>query len=206
MKDSLKDFVQAHREEFDSFTPRPDLWQDIVAELKEEQQPQEQTPEEPAQEAKVFSLNWNVAWRYAAAVAVLVMVALSARYYGGGAGFSGSAPVAATPPVTLEKIAPEVHQIETRFVSVIEQKEAQLKEYDLKALGMENEWEREAVSLDSAYAELKKELYTTPNKEVVIQAMKDNLKMRIAILNRQLQVLENIQTVKQQVHNETKTL
>ncbi|MGV3539419.1 MAG: hypothetical protein ACO1OQ_06380 [Rufibacter sp.] len=203
MKDNLKDFVQEHREEFDSFSSRPDLWQDIFAKLQEEQ-PQPVQEIEPVKEARIFSLNWNEAWKYAAAVAVLVMVAFSARYYGG-----GSVPaetVAAAQPVTLEKIAPELQQIETRFVNVIEQKEAQLKEYDLKALGMEKEWEREAMALDSAYAELKKELYTTPNREVVIQAMSDNLKMRIAILNRQLQVLENIQTVKQQVTNETKTL
>jgi len=203
MKDNLKDFVQAHREEFDSFTPRPDLWQDIVSELQADQTPAAQTAE-PVQEAKVFSLNWNIAWRYAAAVAVLVMVALSARYYGGGS--APSEAVAVAQPVPLNKIAPELQQIETRFVNVIEQKEAQLKEYDLKALGMEKEWEREAAALDSAYAELKEELYTTPNKEVVIRAMSDNLKMRIAILNRQLQVLENIQTVKQQVTNETTTL
>ncbi|MBA9079489.1 hypothetical protein [Rufibacter quisquiliarum] len=203
MKDKLKDFVHAHREEFDSFSPRPDLWQDISAELPAEPEPEQK--EEQVKEARILPLNWNVAWRYAAAVAVLVMVAISGRYYGSGT-WQRDPLLAAAQPVSLDKIAPEVKQIETRFVGVIEQKEAQLKEYDLKALGMEKEWEREATALDSAYAELKKELYTTPNKEVVVEAMRENLKMRIAILNRQLQVLENIQTVKQQVSNETKTL
>ncbi|WP_205501760.1 anti-sigma factor [Rufibacter psychrotolerans] len=204
MKDRLKDFVQAHRDEFDTFTPRPDLWQDIAAELQQEEVKPTMAVE-PEREARVISINWHHAWRYAAAVAMLIMVAFSAYYYmNNGAQPSGT--VAATQPVPLEKIAPEVPQLETRFASVIEQKEAQLREYDLKALGMDKEWEREAATLDSAYTELKKELYTTPNKDVVVEAMRDNLKMRIAILNRQLQVLENIQQVKKQVPNETTSI
>lgn len=202
MSDKLKDFVQAHREEFDSFSPRPDLWQDIVGELPAEQSVAQKEPEK---EAKVFSLNWNTAWRYAAAVAVLVVVAISARYIG----VNQQQPtqtIAAAQPIPLEEIAPELTKIETRFVSVIEQKEAQLKEYDLKALGMEQEWEREAAALDADYAALKKALYTTPNKEVLIQAMSDNLKMRIAILNRQLQVLEEIQKQKVQTPNSNETI
>jgi len=201
MSDKLKDFVQAHRDEFDSFSPRPDLWQDIVGELQAESPA---AKAEPVKEAKVFSLNWNTAWRYAAAVAVLIVVAVSARNYGRDA--QPTEVVAAAQPVPLDKIAPELRQIETRFTSVIEQKEAQLKVYDLKALGMEEEWQREAAALDADYAELKKELYTTPNKAVLIQAMSDNLKMRIAILNRQLQVLEEIQKQEVQTQNTHETV
>ncbi|QHL88776.1 hypothetical protein GU926_15615 [Nibribacter ruber] len=109
-------------------------------------------------------------------------------------------------PASLEKIAPELKQIETQFVGIIEQKESQLQEYDLKGLGLEKEWEQEAKALDASYNQLKQELYTTPNKAELIQAMSDNLKMRIAILNRQLAILENIQTVKQQSTDETTTL
>ncbi|MFC6998319.1 hypothetical protein [Rufibacter roseus] len=201
MSDKLKDFVQAHRDEFDSFSPRPDLWQDIVGEMQAEPPVVEQ---EPVKEAKIFSLNWNSAWKYAAAVAVLIVVALSARTIG--ITQPPTETIAAAQPVPLEKIAPELQQIETSFVSIIEQKEAQLKEYDLKALGMEEEWEREAAALDADYAALKKELYTTPNKEVLIQAMRDNLKMRIAILNRQLQVLEEIQKQKVQTQHTNETV
>ncbi|GAB2529852.1 hypothetical protein [Rufibacter soli] len=179
MSDKLKDFVQAHREEFDSFTPRPDLWQDIAAELPAGQTaPQEAS----APEAKVFSLNWNTAWRYAAAVALLVTAAFVLRYLSVNNG-QPSAPLAANgQPVTLEKIAPELRQMETRYVQVIEKKESKLK-----AMGAEVQF----AELDSAYNELKKELYTTPNKEVLLQAMGDNLKMRIALLNQQLEVVEH---------------
>lgn len=202
MKDRLEDFVKAHRDEFDSFTPRPDLWQDIAAELAGP--PEASAPVEPVREAKVIQLNWNMALRYAAAVAVLLVVGFAARYYRPESGGAANPVASATPaPVPLEKIAPELRQIETQYVRVIEQKESQLQEYNLKELGMDQEWKQEAAALDSAYNQLKQELYTTPNKDVVIQAMSDNLKMRIAILNRQLQVLENIQTFKGQATHET---
>ncbi|ALI99545.1 hypothetical protein [Rufibacter tibetensis] len=192
MKDKLKDFVQAHRDEFDSFTPRPDLWQDIAAELQTE----EKTiimPVEQEQEASVFSINWHHAWRYAAAVTVLVMLAFSARYYMSTPDTSGA--VAVKQPVTLEKIAPEVRQIETKYVQVIEKKES-----ELKALGAGTV---QFAELDSAYNALKKELYTTPNKEVLLEAMSDNLKMRIALLNQQLEVLEDRSNVKTRPDHET---
>ncbi|AMM51424.1 hypothetical protein TH61_09885 [Rufibacter sp. DG15C] len=203
MKDRLEDFVKAHRDEFDSFAPRPDLWQEIAADLEPGQTTMHVEPT-AGKEASILSMNWNVAWRYAAAVAMLVSVFLTAWYYGAN---SAQAPqLAATQPASLEKIAPELKQIETQFVSIIEQKESQLQEYDLKALGMEKEWEQEAKALDASYNQLKQELYTTPNKAELIQAMSDNLKMRIAILNRQLAILENIQTVKKQSTDETTTI
>ena len=184
MSDKLKDFVQAHREEFDSFSPRPDLWQDIAADLKIGQTA---PAEAPVQEAKVFALNWNTAWRFAAAVALLVAVGFALRYLNVN-GSQTAAPLAANgQPVTLEKIAPELRQLETRYVQVIEKKESKLK-----AMGAEVQF----AELDSAYNELKKELYTTPNKEVLLQAMGDNLKMRIALLNQQLEVVENKNSVK----------
>jgi uncharacterized small protein (DUF1192 family) len=49
---------------------------------------------------------------------------------------------------------------------------------------------------------MKKELYTTPNKEVLLQAMGDNLKMRIALLNQQLELLEDRRTEKKQARHE----
>ncbi|MFB9865193.1 hypothetical protein [Rufibacter immobilis] len=194
MKDKLKDFVQDHRDEFDSFAPRPDLWQDIAAELQQENsKPMLAVAPEPAQ-AKVFSLNWNTAFRYAAAVAVLVMVAFTARYFiSNSADQTGS--VAATQPVTLDKIAPELRQIETQYVQVIQEKKS-----ELRALGV---GDIQFADLDSAYNELKKELYTTPNKEVLLQAMSDNLKMRIALLNQQLEVLENRSKEQTRVRHET---
>jgi len=192
MSDKLKDFVQAHRDEFDSFSPRPDLWQDISSELHA-------TPEtaqpEPVKEARVFSLNWNTAWRYAAAVALLVMVAFGAHQYGS-LGTQPTGQLAATSqPVPLDKIAPEVKQIETQYVQVIEKKES-----ELKAMGAGNV---KFEDLEKEYNHLKKELYTTPNKEVLLQAMSDNLKMRIALLNQQLEVIENRSEVKKATQNET---
>ncbi|MBC3541981.1 hypothetical protein ACFSC6_08945 [Rufibacter sediminis] len=192
MKDRLKDFVQAHREEFDSFAPRPDLWQDIAAELQAEEK-NRIVPVEEEKEAKIISLNWHQAWKYAAAIALLVMVAFSARYYMNSQ--DPSAAMASAQPVPLEKIAPEVRQIETKYVQVIEQKKS-----ELKAMGM---GQVRFTELDSAYNELKKELYTTPNKEVLLQAMSDNLKMRIALLNQQLEVLENRSNDKKAARHET---
>ncbi|NJO03617.1 MAG: hypothetical protein HC880_19775 [Bacteroidia bacterium] len=53
------------------------------------------------------------------------------------------------------------------------------------------------TQLDSMYTSLKKELYQLPSKEEVVEAMIINLQTRIKILNRQLEILERINDLKQ---------
>ncbi|QHL88775.1 hypothetical protein GU926_15610 [Nibribacter ruber] len=90
MKDRLEDFVKAHRDEFDSFAPRPDLWQEIAGELEPGQTTLHVEPSDTSKEATILSMNWNVAWRYAAAVAMLVSVFITAWYYGATSGGKGN--------------------------------------------------------------------------------------------------------------------
>jgi cytochrome P450 len=186
MKDKLEKFVKEHRDEFDTFEPRQDLWQDISKEL-----PQKKT-------ARVISLTYAQAWRYAAAVALLIAVGFAILQYNR---VKPSQPVAQSIN-TFEKIAPQMAEVESYYTSLINEKRAQMGDYDLKALGIDDNLSQDIAVLDSSYARLKRELLTTPNREKIIDAMIQNLQLRMGILNEQLKTLENIKKIKSNTKNE----
>jgi hypothetical protein len=179
MKDKLEKFVKEHRDEFDTFEPRPDLWQDISKEL-----PQKKTP-------RVISLSYVQLWRYAAAVALLIAVGFVMLQYNAAKPSQKVAQI-----YTFEKIAPQMVEVESYYTSLINEKKAQMGNYDLKALGIEDNLGQDVAVLDSSYTRLKRELLTTPNKEKIIDAMIQNLQLRMGILNEQLKTLENIKKIK----------
>jgi hypothetical protein len=188
MKDKLKDFINEHREEFDSFEPRPDLWQDISKEL-----PQKKT-------ARVISLTYAHMWQYAAVVVLLIAAVFVIREYTPTESGHGTTPKISTAP--LEKIAPQMAEVETYYTSLINEKKAQMGNFDLKSLGIKDNLQQDIAGLDSAYARLKTELLTTPNKEQIMDAMIQNLQLRMEILNQQLKTLEEIRKIKQETKHE----
>jgi hypothetical protein len=192
MKESLEDFVKAHRNEFDSFEPRPDLWQDICEEIT--------PPENKKPETKITGFNSRYFLRYAAAAVLLLATGFGLRVLTQ----KGSAnDMVAQAPVSLQKVAPEMAEVENYYTMLISQKQEELNSFDLAALEMDEDWHHELAQLDSSYQKLKKELLTHPDKEKVVAAMTRNLRIRIEMLNRQLQVLERINTIKNQPKNET---
>ncbi|WP_187264182.1 hypothetical protein [Pontibacter beigongshangensis] len=192
MKDSLKDFVEQNRQEFDVFEPRPELWQEICKEL-------------PAKKEKTkvfrFSFGENTSFstdyafmRVAAAVLLLLgcglTLLLTKQHIP-----TNTTTMAVAEQVSISRIAPELVEVEAYYTSMINSKKSELSEYDLKVLGLDEDQgiDRELARLDSSYLELKKQIYTTPNTEKVMGAMIQNLQIRIEVLNRQLEVLEKIE-------------
>jgi hypothetical protein len=179
MDDKLKNFINEHRDEFDTFEPRPDLWQDISKEL-----PQKKT-------ARVIS----------AAVVLLIAAVFVIRQYIP-TNQTNDPAGATTTAASLEKIAPQMAEVESYYTSLINEKKAQMGNFDLKSLGINDNLQQDIAVLDSAYAKLKTELLTTPNKEQIMDAMIQNLQLRMEILNQQLKTLEDIRKIKQQTKHE----
>lgn len=185
------------------FEPRPELWQEICQEI----------PHSPNQEAKVINLKLGgrasfsadyFFMRVAAAIALLLGCGLTLFL------MKEQQPEAAETMAinsTLERIAPELPEVEAYYVNHIDAKKAELSNYDLKVLGLDGEQtiDAELAKLDSTYLELKKQLYTSPNTDDIMGAMIQNLQIRIEVLNRQLEVLQKLQQVQQQPNSEPKT-
>lgn len=183
----MKKYVQNHREDFDSFEPRPDLWQDICQELDKKKPP------------RIIPFYQRSRWRYAASILLLMGIGYGLVQYG--KSMRTADPVAAT-EVSLKSIAPEMAEVEAYYLSVIQEKQKERRAYDLKKLGVDQDFSGELRRLDSSYVQLKKELATSPNKQPVIDAMVQNLQIRIRILNQQLEVLNRIKQIKTENQDE----
>ncbi|MEJ8800945.1 hypothetical protein [Pontibacter sp. H249] len=203
MKDRLKEFVSEHRDEFDVFEPRPDLWQNICQDIPE-----------PRKEAKVINIKFGERasfsadfffMRVAAAIVLLVGCGLTLIMMKQNAPDANTM-LAASQQQVISSIAPEIVEVEAYYVSQIEEKKSELSEYDRKVLGLgeQKEIDRELARLDSSYLVLKKQLYTTPNTEEIVEAMVQNLQIRIEVLNRQLEVLQSIKKMESTINSELK--
>ncbi|MBC5992971.1 hypothetical protein [Pontibacter cellulosilyticus] len=203
MRDKLEDFVSEHRDEFDVFEPRPDLWQNICQEIPA-----------PEKEAKVINIKFGerasfsadfLFMRIAAAVVLLLGCGLTLFLMKQNAPDANTM-MAASQQQVISNIAPEIVEVEAYYVSEIEEMKGELSEYDKKILGLsgQKEIDRELARLDSSYMQLKKQLYTTPNTEEIVEAMVQNLQIRIEVLNRQLEVLQNIKKMEKTINAELK--
>lgn len=192
MKDKLKNFVQEHRQAFDTFEPRAELWQEICQEL-------------PAarKEAKVIKISFGqrasfsadaLFMRVAAAIVLLFACGLTLFLMKQNTPKAANT-IAATSQNRLQNISPEIVEVEAYYTSQIQEKKSEMSAYDIKLLGLNSEAgiDQELARLDSSYTQLKKELYTTPNTDRVVEAMIQNLQIRMEVLNRQLEVLQKME-------------
>ena len=210
MEDRLKKFVEDNREEFDVFEPRPELWQQICHDLPE------QTPK---QEANVINIKFGERASFSADFFFMRVAAAIVLLLGCGLtiflmkqqtpDMANTLAVTAAQPVSTEApklnaIAPELPEIEAYYTRQIDAKKSQLSEYDLKVLGLDEQQliDKELASLDSSYVELKKQLYTAPSTDEIVDAMVQNLWLRIKVLNRQLEVLQRLQQMNQKPNQE----
>ncbi|MGI4834285.1 MAG: hypothetical protein ACRYFK_12585 [Janthinobacterium lividum] len=78
-----------------------------------------------------------------------------------------------------------VHGMERYYAAQLQDRQAQLRQL---APDTETEWVPALVSLDSSYQQLKRDLPSHPQPEVVLTAMNRNLQFRLDILDRQLEL------------------
>ena len=80
-----------------------------------------------------------------------------------------------------------VRGMETYYTSQLARRQSELRELSGPGVaGMAIDWQRELVSLDSSYRQLKVELLHHPQPDAVLTAMNRNLQIRLDILDQQL--------------------
>ncbi|MAT55109.1 MAG: hypothetical protein CMN32_11560 [Saprospirales bacterium] len=163
MMDKLEKFIHENRQQFDSEVPDLSIWSNI----------QEKLDEKPAPRVR-----WIRRLRVAAAVLALL-------FAGGAMGVYWSS--SQNNVTALADVSPEYAEMQQYYDQQIQSKLAQLASYN----------QADAVvtdidELDEIYRELQEELKNTPagNREQVVQAMIENYKAKIDILEQVLQKLQ----------------
>ncbi|MGB0929529.1 MAG: hypothetical protein ACPGVB_02050 [Chitinophagales bacterium] len=175
-KDPLERFVQEHRDEFDLKEPSFELWDRIADSLP---------PDKEESAPKMVPL--RLVFRMAAMVVVVLGAALMLFFQSSDNSndirLKGQS-------IALHDISPELAEVEQHYVALIEAKLVTLKSSEILNGADYQSLIHEMEDLDKDYEELKKELRNSLDKEQVIEAMIQNYRLRLKILEKMLQQVQ----------------
>ena len=184
MSEEIKNFIADNRSEFDDAIPSDKVWQNIEAAFTQKRQP-------------IF-LN-SVYFKWSVAAAVLLLMG-SGIYF-----FSSKNKPAET---IVENItAPDINGLASEeapqvnaFAKMIAVKQEELKMIAKEQPQLYEKFTNDIIELDSSYNVLKKQLNISPNREMLIEAMIQNLQLQLSVLNQQLNIINQIKQSKKYKH------
>ena len=192
MSNELENFINNNREEFDSEEMRNGAWEKLQNKLSEKN--------------KMPGLKTSHFWWAAAAI---LIISLSGIVYFTVFKSANNEQIAinkvALPPKEL------IDAVDTSYTSqmylfaeLIQIKQLELKKNQKKHPRLYRQFLKDDNQLDSSYNYLKSELSANPNKEVLLEAMIQNLQLKVELLTRQLQIIQ--QSKNKKTKNENKTI
>ncbi|MBS1754760.1 MAG: hypothetical protein R2765_04860 [Ferruginibacter sp.] len=183
MNSRLKKFIWDNRKEFDRDSPSGKVWENIEATLKQ-----------PLKKKPVLISFYK--WGMAAAAVLLVAASL---YF-----ILEKKPVTGTTVATVDSViinlAPEYAPQVSQFVKMIDTKQQELKLMTKEQPELYKKFTTAISQLDSSYSLLKNQLSASPNREMLLQAMIQNLQLQLSVLNQQLNIIQQIKQSKKYSH------
>jgi len=201
MSTRLEDFIRNNREELDNDEPAPQIWNKLEKQLK------------TSSKSKGIVIRMNfLRWSVAAAILVLAGLGIFHLFSKGTTGNNATAqkvsPLnpsandnASNNPNSsnndiLNDINPTYAKEVYHFTQLIELKQTELKQIEKDHPLLYKQFVSDIDKLDSSYNSLKKELPVNPNREQLLEAMIQNLRLQTELLNHQLQIIQSIKQSK----------
>ena len=170
MRDKFEEFVRNNSGEFDFYEPSEQLWQGIENRIKPKK-----------------TLNWRL-YLYRAAAVILIFGAsfLAQRLWNNRTDNTDEATMA-----EIDAAIPELREAEMYYSGMINAKMEEVKPMLKNYPTLETELESDLSDLDSVYMGLKKDLKDNVANHEVLEAMIENYRLRISILEDMLDFLES---------------
>lgn len=171
MRDNLEDFFKEQKNDFDSLEPREDMWSKIESNL------------DVTEKSYDFSWMWKVA-------AVLFLVSTLVLLFRNA---DSEVKPSEEQLSSNEGYNSELIEVEGYYTKMISTKEKEIAEYNISNPDLLID----IHSLDSMYIDLKNNLKVNQKDDRLINAMIRNLQLRVNILNKQLNILEQIKMIEE---------
>ncbi len=190
MSKKLKNFIEENRKEFDNDLPSDMTWSKIEQSIG------------ATKKAKQFSIRDMYKWTAAAAV---FFITATCFYFLVIRKNDNDNKITKTETPTISngsnstdigKIAPEFAAEAKEIYRSIENQQQQLKAIAKEQPELYSQFSEDLAALDSSYRVLKSKAVQTPNREVIIRAMLQNLQLQAELLAKQLEVLNEIKNSK----------
>lgn len=160
MKDRLEEFVRGHNHEFDIFEPKDALWDNIEKKLDK---------------GKKIRLTYYLS-RAAVVAAIFALSFMVQQYF-------------FREKNRMPEI-PELKEAELYYSGLIDNKIQEIKPFLAEYPDIEQEMDSDLSDLDSVYNSLKNDLKDNVSNQEVIEAMIENYRMRIELLEEMLHFLD----------------
>lgn len=181
MSSKLENFIREHREEFDGEEPGSQIWKKLEQQL------------DPGVERKVYRM---AIMRWSAVAAITVLATLAVFYFTGKPAKNSVAVNNGQTNDIITAINPAYAKEVYHFTQLIELKQNELKKIEKEQPDLYKEFIGDITTLDSSYNALKKELPQNPNREQLLEAMIENLRLQTDLLNHQLLIIKKIKQAK----------
>src|SRR5687768_4352090 len=184
MSSRLENFIRDHREEFDGNEPDPQLWKKVEQQLNSGEG-----------DKKIYRMAIR---RWTAVAAAAVLITLGVFYFTNRPaqnGLAGNSSNNQTNDI-ITAINPAYAKEVYHFTQLIELKQTELKKIEKEQPALYKEFIGDITTLDSSYNALKKELPQNPNREQLLEAMIENLRLQTDLLNHQLLIIKKIKQAK----------
>jgi hypothetical protein len=166
--DKLEKYILDHREQFDDLEPDPAIWEKV-----------------DTRKARVIRINWkDIAWK-AAAVAVIFVASYYFHDYMSSRKESSAKFLGKNSEVNSPMVR-ELIEAEAYYTSQINMRKEEVFRLTASDPEVRHEVDREMVDLDRVYKELKEDLKDNADNEEVIEAMIQNYRMKLDILEEML--------------------
>jgi hypothetical protein len=190
MSKELKNYISENRAEFDDQLPPASAWQQVERAI-DQGKPGKQIP-------------LRTIYKWSAAAAVFFIITVSFYYLVIKDGKNETNLAEKDLPTANEKSnGNDLSRIEPGFAAEakkiyksIEQRQLQLRAIAREQPELYTQFSEDLATLDSSYRVLKSQALQTPNREVIIRAMLQNLQLQAELLAKQLQILNEFKTDK----------
>ncbi len=171
MKDQFEKHIQQHRDDFDIYEPSGDLWDKIEADLNSDK--------------NFFELKWvKISMKIAAGFILLTTFFYLFQYFANKQQHPASQMSESTgnKQEKIMEMYPELKEAEAYYASEIQNRIVKVKNHPAANPDLQHELNYDLSQLDSVYVELKTDLKDGVSNEEVVNAMIQNYRMRLAIL------------------------
>lgn len=160
---NIEEIIKQNRAEFDTEIPSEKVWAGISDKLQRKQ--------------KKFS------WKpYMAAASVMLFITCT--------WLIANHKLDTTNPSIANDVSAEVSEAQVQFSSLIEIKRNELNQYKKANPELVSDFEKQLGELQRNYAELVPQLKDEKKRDVILQAVIDNLQMQVEILNQQIEIVK----------------
>lgn len=186
MSNNLEKFINKNRGDFDTELPGEDTWKKIEASLPVKK------------ETRKFSIRELYKWSAAAAIVCIALTSIYFLYVRQQKVEIVSTENPVNNPDELNGIAPEYAAEVKQAFQAIETRQQELKNATTGQPELYKQFLDDLRVLDSAYRMLHTQAAQTPNRDVIMKAMMQNLQLQAELLYRQLLISNEIKNYKTQ--------